>query len=205
MLEKLTFIKLKSLVTRYNRKYPCQVGVFMPHSSFFVFTALLATNLSLLQPACNAKSVSEVGDYTHGAANASLPHGRRLHNVGTNISLKQVNAEAYYDRAKLKIDKLNDVQGALADFNQAISLNPRYDKAYNGRANLKIDKLNDVQGALADYNQAITIDPKNSYAYNGRGILKNDKLNDVQGALADYNQAITIDPKTPMPTPIVVF
>jgi tetratricopeptide (TPR) repeat protein len=94
-------------------------------------------------------------------------------------------------------DKNNqgDFPGALADYNQAIALNPKNSKAYNNRGILKEEKLNDLQGALSDYNQAIALNPKYSNAYNNRGLLKNEKLNDVQGALSDFNQAIALNPK----------
>jgi tetratricopeptide (TPR) repeat protein len=87
-----------------------------------------------------------------------------------------------------------DFQGALADYNQTIALNPNYTYAYNNRGALKEEKLNDLQGALADYNRAITLDPNFTDAYYNRGTLKHFKLNDIPGALADYNRSIAIDP-----------
>jgi tetratricopeptide (TPR) repeat protein len=83
---------------------------------------------------------------------------------------------------------------AVAQFNQAVALNPRYTIAYFLRAYVKV-QLNDPQGALADFNQAISLNPKLVVAYLNRGILKEDKLNDPQGALADFNQAISLNPK----------
>jgi tetratricopeptide (TPR) repeat protein len=83
---------------------------------------------------------------------------------------------------------------AVAQFNQAVSLNPRYTIAYFLRAYVK-DQLNDPQGALADYNQATSLNPKDATAYYNRGILKDEKLNDSQGALADFNKAISLYPK----------
>jgi Flp pilus assembly protein TadD len=83
---------------------------------------------------------------------------------------------------------------AVAQFNQAVTLNPRYTIAYFMRALAKY-QLNDSQGALADYNQAISLNPQNVNAYYNRGILKFQKLSDPQGALADYNQAISLNPK----------
>jgi tetratricopeptide (TPR) repeat protein len=83
---------------------------------------------------------------------------------------------------------------AVAQFNQAVALNPRYTIAYFLRAYMR-DLLNDPQGALADYNQAISLSPKYAEAYINRGNLKLQKLNDTQGALADYNQAISLNPK----------
>jgi tetratricopeptide (TPR) repeat protein len=83
---------------------------------------------------------------------------------------------------------------AVAQFNQAVVLNPRYTIAYFLRAKVK-DLLNDPKGALADYNQAISLDPKVANAYYNRGFLKYLKLNDPKGALSDYNQAIALNPK----------
>ncbi len=83
---------------------------------------------------------------------------------------------------------------AVAQFNQAVALNPRYTTAYLLRAIVK-DNLNDSQGALADFNQAISLNPKLAIAYIGRGTLKFQKLNDLQGALADFNQVISLNPK----------
>jgi tetratricopeptide (TPR) repeat protein/V8-like Glu-specific endopeptidase len=91
--------------------------------------------------------------------------------------------------------RLDDFREALADFDQAITLDPKSAKAHDYRGRLKSDKLNDVQGALADFNRAIALDPKSASAYTQRGKLKSEKLNDLQGALADYNQAIALDPK----------
>jgi tetratricopeptide (TPR) repeat protein len=83
---------------------------------------------------------------------------------------------------------------AVAQFSQAVALNPRYTIAYFLRASVK-DDLNDPQGALADYNQAISLNPKNAVAYYNRGNLKYTKLNDPQGALADFNQSISLNPQ----------
>lgn len=59
--------------------------------------------------------------------------------------------------AVLNNDKLNDVQGALADYNQAIALNPNDAQAYNNRGILKNDRLNDIQGAISDMQQALKL------------------------------------------------
>jgi tetratricopeptide (TPR) repeat protein len=95
----------------------------------------------------------------------------------------------------LKDERLNDYQRALANYNQAITINPKDSEAYSNRAILKYNKLNDYQGALADYNEAIMINPQYFKAYGNRAVLKYTKLNDYQGALADCNQAIIINPQ----------
>lgn len=91
----------------------------------------------------------------------------------------------------------NDNQGALADYNQAIALNPKNDWAYYKRALLKKDRLNnDDSGAVADYSQAISLNPEFADAYTQRGILKKGNLRDYQGGKADLDRAIALDPKS---------
>jgi Flp pilus assembly protein TadD len=107
------------------------------------------------------------------------------------LAIRQ-SSEAYFYRAYAK-SALGDKQGAIADYNQAIAINPRDSEAYYNRGNAKSD-LGDKQGAIADYNQAIAIIPRFSEAYCLRGNAKDD-LGDKQGAIADFNQAIAINPK----------
>jgi tetratricopeptide (TPR) repeat protein len=104
-----------------------------------------------------------------------------------------LNATDYFLRASGKNDS-GDYRGALADYNKAISLNPKYAFAYINRGNLKKDQLNDPKGALADFNKAISLNPKLAAIYYNRGLLKAEKLNDPKGALADYDRAIALNP-----------
>ena len=66
-------------------------------------------------------------------------------------------AQKYFDKG--------DYRGALADYNQAIALDPFDGYAYTLRGYLKEKKLNDIQGALADYDQAISLGYKSAHAY----------------------------------------
>jgi tetratricopeptide (TPR) repeat protein len=98
------------------------------------------------------------------------------------------SSPAYFVRA-IVYTQTQEFQKSLADYNQAILLNPKFSVAYYNRANLKDDKVNDIQGALADYNQAILLNPKFSAAYNNRALMKYTKLNDQAGAIQDLRQA----------------
>ena len=75
---------------------------------------------------------------------------------------------------------------ALADYNRALDLNPKYADAYNNRGLLYSDQ-GKMDLALTDYNQAIAINPKDAGAYNNRAIFY------AELALTDYNQALSIE------------
>ena len=107
-----------------------------------------------------------------------------------SLTLKQ-SAEGYRYRG-IGASLLKDYQGAIADYNKAIAINPRDANAYNNRGNPK-KGLKDYQGAIADFSKAIAIDPQ-SVAYANRGTIKGI-LKDYQGAIADFNKAIAIDPQ----------
>ena len=88
--------------------------------------------------------------------------------------------------------KNGDLDGALADFNRAIKLNPKDDAAYYNRAQAKRLKK-DAGGAVADYTRAIELGSKNPAAYNNRGNARAEN-NDLDGAIADYTRAIELKP-----------
>jgi tetratricopeptide (TPR) repeat protein len=101
--------------------------------------------------------------------------------------------EDYYRSAERKYGK-KDYQGALADFDRSISIDPNFAQGYAGRGNVKHTQLQDYRGALADYNQSIQLKPDISTVWFFRAGLKANHLQDYRGALADYSQAIQLEP-----------
>lgn len=85
-----------------------------------------------------------------------------------------------------------DRAGALADFNQAIALNPMDPKPWLNRADLHFDAA-EFGAAMPDYNKALEVDPKNAHAYANRGASYGAQ-NKFDLALADLNRAIELDP-----------
>lgn len=104
----------------------------------------------------------------------------------------QKNATVLNHEGLAKQNK-GDWAGAMADYNEAIRLDPNYSAAYDNRGNVKGEK-GDLNGAMADINQAIRLNPKNAIAYFNRARVK-EKKGDLDGAIADYSQAISLNPK----------
>ncbi|MBP5974644.1 tetratricopeptide repeat protein [Brasilonema sp. CT11] len=86
-----------------------------------------------------------------------------------------------------------DYQGAIADYNQALLINPNNPDAYFGRSKAYY-YLKNYPAALEDVNKILQLSPKNANVYSNRGLLRYES-GDKQAALADYNSAIQLDPK----------
>ena len=88
----------------------------------------------------------------------------------------------------------NDMEGALADYNQAIILNPRYSGAFYNRGIVNYN-LKEVSRAEQDYSMAIQLNPGFASCYMARGILEMDATRNDSLALADYDAALRINPE----------
>jgi tetratricopeptide (TPR) repeat protein len=103
------------------------------------------------------------------------------------------NATIYNQRGLAKENK-GDFDGAMAEFNQAIRLNPKNAIAYFNRGRVK-ETEGDLDGAIADFTQAIGFNPRYAAAFKNRGNGGRRK-GDLSGANADFNQAVKLGSKT---------
>jgi tetratricopeptide (TPR) repeat protein len=89
-------------------------------------------------------------------------------------------------------EQLREHEKAIADFVQAIEVNPDHAHAYVGRGAARLN-LWQTEAALADLNTAIGLDPKIPLAYYDRGLV-HYLHRDYEKALSDFTQAIELDP-----------
>ena len=85
-----------------------------------------------------------------------------------------------------------DYDRAIADYNEALRLNPQYAIAYSNRGNAWSYKR-DYDRAIADYNEALRLNPQYANAYHYRGNAWRDK-GDAGRMMADYDEALRIEP-----------
>lgn len=107
------------------------------------------------------------------------------------IGIDDSRALAFFSRA-LAHERSGNVEAALADYSQAIRLQPAYSEAYNHRGLLRRKK--DLQGAIEDFTKAIEHQPDMASAYYNRGDAYRE-LGDPAAAIQDYSRAIQAAPR----------
>lgn len=84
-----------------------------------------------------------------------------------------------------------DFATALANYHEALRLNPQDALALNNRAVTR-HAQGDLRGALADYDEALKLKPDYATAYKNRAIVRVN-LADAFGAMSDYTEAIHLN------------
>src|SRR3984893_6792564 len=122
-------------------------------------------------------------DLRINACTAVIQSGRL---TGANQALAlHHRANAYYSG--------KDYERAIADYNEAIRLDPTDANSFIDRA-IAYRAKGDLDRAIADYNEAIRLAPKTALAYANRAIAFPVK-GDLDRAIMDYGEAIRLDPK----------
>ena len=107
--------------------------------------------------------------------------------------LQDSKAEAQvHSQRGAKLHKDGDLASAIAEYDKAVELYPRYPEVYYNRG-LAHRKMDEMAAALADYTQAIRLDPKYVPAYANRGYAYY-MLKDYHNALADFDRILELDP-----------
>lgn len=100
-------------------------------------------------------------------------------------------AEAFTGRA-LAYGTRNQYERAMADFDQALRLDPTLADAYFGRGTAHAH-LGEFERAIGDFDKAIQFAPDYTLTYSSRG-NSYARMGDYQRAIADFNEAIRINP-----------
>ena len=82
---------------------------------------------------------------------------------------------------------------AIAEYNEAIELDPKYADAYFNRGNANYNK-GQYDQAIDDYTKAIEINPGLADAYANRGLAYAQGKGQFDQAISDFNKAIGINP-----------
>jgi tetratricopeptide (TPR) repeat protein len=102
-------------------------------------------------------------------------------------------APAYYNRGIAYHRGKRDLDRAMADYDEAIRLDPGKPMYYNNRA-VAYRAKGELDRAVADYDHAIRLDPEHASAYLNRANIHGER-GELDLAIADYTAAIGVDPK----------
>jgi lipoprotein NlpI len=100
--------------------------------------------------------------------------------------------DSYVNRG-LALRAKGDDDRAIADFNDAMRLNPKFAAAYINRG-IVYQGRGEHERAIADFNEVIKLIPKFAATHEHRGFAYAAKGN-LKHAVADYDGAIRLDPK----------
>jgi tetratricopeptide (TPR) repeat protein len=101
-------------------------------------------------------------------------------------------AQAYLQRGDSYADR-HEYDRAIADYTQAIHLQPDYAEAYNNRGYAYYWQ-GQYPNAIADYDRAIALRPTYPYAYNNRGAAYMAS-GDPDRAIPDFDRALQQQPE----------
>jgi tetratricopeptide (TPR) repeat protein len=106
---------------------------------------------------------------------------------------KQLSAEDFFNRAMARNSNSDE---EIADYSEAIRLNPQYADAYSNRGIIYAHKR-EFDASIIDYSEAIRLDPQNILAYINRGLAHKAK-GDLKNAIDDYSEVIRFSPEAAM-------
>ncbi len=112
----------------------------------------------------------------------------------TELIAKNPGEIAYYlNRGTILLNNLNDVKGAIKDFEAGIKLDPAEPVFYYNRGTAYV-KLEEWKKAKADFDKHISLNPNMAESYLNRGITL-IYLKKPDEALADFNRGIQLNPR----------
>jgi tetratricopeptide (TPR) repeat protein len=99
--------------------------------------------------------------------------------------------EFHNDRGAARYAR-GDIEGALAEDDRALELDPQYAEAYKNRGTARHAR-GDIDQALADFDRALELNPRYAEAYTNRGMVRYGR-GDLEGAIEDFDRALEFTP-----------
>ncbi len=116
----------------------------------------------------------------------------RLEPTKLDVELEDPTPARFRDRGELR-RQIGDLEGALADFDRALELDPDDPESRTSRGSTLL-ALKDLDGALAEFDRALELDPSSIQAVGGRGTALL-RRGDFEGALDALDEALALDPR----------
>ena len=157
------------------------------------FLALLLTALALTGLPARAADRQDF-DACRAATNVAIAIASCTRVIDDTRLRPEARAEAYWSRGEAN-DQTGQKERAIADYTEAIRLEPDATRAYFARGQI-YQSRGDHDLAIADFSKFVQLDPKAFGALYARGNSYREK-GDLDRAIADYNEAIRILPNLP--------
>src|SRR5262249_15337406 len=119
--------------------------------------------------------------------------GKAMPDLAKAISLDPKYAAAYATRGDLR-GRVNDFNGALSDFDQALTLIPGNASLLNDRCWLRATANRELPLALDDCTRAVAAAPASAAIQDSLGFVY-FRMGDLDKAIAAYNAALAKAPK----------
>lgn len=116
---------------------------------------------------------------------------QRLERLDKEIAVSPAPAALYVQRGNYNLEML-EFDDALADFDQALRLDPRQDEAHYGRG-MALGRMGMVQDGITALTTYISLHPDSSLAYTKRGV-RHIWAGDDKAAERDLRKALELDP-----------
>ena len=113
--------------------------------------------------------------------------------INSGRASSRILAEAFLHRGDAYRLRQNDIDRALADYNEAIRVAPDFAPAFAARGFVYLFAKPQLDRAIGDFSEAIRIEPASANVFYFRGVAWSGK-GDWDRAIADFDQAIRLRP-----------
>jgi tetratricopeptide (TPR) repeat protein len=131
-----------------------------------------------------------IADFTAAIAIDPLPRSDEAYSRRGNAIVAKRDVNVYENRALALLER-SDFDGAIADFDSAINLDPNGADSFNGRG-AALRAKGELDRAKADFSYAIKLDRTHMGAYYNRGLVEVAK-GELDPAVADFTAALRLD------------